>query len=77
LDRRSAAFEDGRQDWNLCMKIAGFLLLVAGWIIVLSALMLLTAASPRSAFALAGVGVEVLGIVLVFRSYLMVTGEGR
>jgi hypothetical protein len=52
------------------MKVAGFLLLVAGWILVLAAIALLGAAGPRSAFLLAGVGVEVLGLVLVARAHL-------
>jgi hypothetical protein len=52
------------------MKIAGFLLLLAGWILVLAAVALLAAAGPRAAFLLAGVGVEVLGFVLVARSHL-------
>ena len=58
------------------MKSAGFLLLVAGWMIVLSSLVLLASASARAAFILAGVGVEVLGLVLVFRSQLTLREEG-
>jgi hypothetical protein len=52
------------------MKVAGFLLLIAGWILVLAAIALLTAAGPRVAFLLAGLGVEVLGLVLVARAHL-------
>jgi len=52
------------------MKIAGFLLLVAGWLLVLAAVVLLRAATPRAAFVLAGMGVEVLALVLVFRAHL-------
>ncbi len=51
------------------MKIAGFLMLVAGWLLVLAAVVLLPAAAPQAAFALAGVGVEVLALVLVFRAH--------
>ena len=58
------------------MKIAGFFLLVAGWMIVLSALVLLASASARAAFILAGVGVEALGLGLVFRAQLTLREEG-
>jgi hypothetical protein len=52
------------------MKLAGFLLLPAGWALVLAAIALLAAAGPRSVFLLAGVGVEVLGLVLAARAHL-------
>jgi hypothetical protein len=52
------------------MKLAGFLLLLAGWALVLAAIALLSAAGPRAAFLLAGVGVEALGLVLLARSHL-------
>ena len=58
------------------MKIAGFLLLLAGWFLVLSALVLLGRSGAGSSFVLAGVGVELLGLALVFRSHLM-PKEGR
>jgi hypothetical protein len=52
------------------MKVAGFLLLLAGWVLVLAAIAMLAAAGPRIAFLLAGLGVEVLGLVLAARSHL-------
>jgi len=52
------------------MKLAGFLLLLAGWGIVLAAVALLGSASPRASFVLAGCGVEALGLVLVVRSHI-------
>jgi hypothetical protein len=52
------------------MKLGGFLLLLAGWGIVLVAVVLLPVASTQSSFVLAGVGVEVLGLTLVARSHL-------
>lgn len=51
------------------MKLAGFLLLLAGWFIVLSALELLGPATPRAVFVLAGFAVEVLGLALAFRAH--------
>ena len=49
------------------MRLAGFLLLLAGWGIVLAAIALLAPALARTCFLFAGVGVEALGIVLVIR----------
>jgi hypothetical protein len=51
------------------MKIAGFLLLLAGWLLVLAAVVLLPAGASQTAFVLAGTAVEVLALVLVFRSH--------
>lgn len=52
------------------MKFVGFLLMLAGWFLVLAALEMLAAATPRALFVLAGFAVEVLGLVLVFRANL-------
>ncbi len=52
------------------MKIAGILLLFAGFLIVLSAFVVLPANAPRAAFGLAGMAVQILGLVLTFRSHL-------
>lgn len=57
------------------MKLVGFLFLLAGWLIVLTAVALLASALPRAVFVLAGAGVEVLGLIFVFRSHLAVRGE--
>jgi len=57
------------------MKVAGFLLLLAGWVLVLAAIALLGAAGPRAAFLLAGLGVELLGLVLAARSHLTAKKE--
>jgi hypothetical protein len=51
------------------MRIAGFLLLLAGWGIILGAVGLLGSPSPIAGFVIAGTGVEVLGLVLVIRSH--------
>ena len=58
------------------MKIAGFLLLIAGWLLVLSALVLLPRGGAGSGFILAGMAVEFIGLGLVFRSNLA-PGEVR
>ena len=57
------------------MKIAGFLLLISGWLLVLAALMLLRSPAPRTAFVLMGVAVELLGLVLIFRSHVVSYGR--
>lgn len=56
------------------MKMAGLLLLAAGWLLVLAAIVLLRAAAPRAVFVLAGVGVQVLALVLVFRAHRLPHG---
>jgi len=57
------------------MKLVGFLLLLAGWWIVLAAIALLGFGAARAGFILAGVGVEALGLVLVVRSHQNLRGE--
>ena len=51
------------------MKVVSFLLLLAGWFLVLSSIVLLPSPAARGAFVFAGVGVEALGLVLLFRSH--------
>lgn len=55
------------------MKIAGLLLLAAGWLLAVLAVVLLRTEASRAAFVLAGIGVQVLAMVLVFRAH----GAGR
>jgi hypothetical protein len=52
------------------MKIAGFLLLLAGWLLVLAALEMLRAPVPLAVFIVAGFAIELLGLALVFRAHL-------
>ena len=56
------------------MKIFGFLLLLAGWGLVLAALALLAASVPRAIFVLAGVCVELVGLAVVMRAHLVPQG---
>ena len=55
------------------MKFTGFLLLLTGWIIALSAIVLLPRPGARTAFMLAGMVVELLGLALVTREHLLQT----
>jgi hypothetical protein len=52
------------------MRLAGFLLLLAGWGIVLAAISLLHAYTPLAGFVAAGVAVEMLGLALAARSHV-------
>ena len=57
------------------MKLAGFLLLLAGWIIVAAAAILLLPANAKVVFVFAGVAVEILGLTLVIRAHPLAVGE--
>jgi hypothetical protein len=56
------------------MKLGGFLLLLAGWAIVVTALAILHG-HVVAAFVYAGFGVEILGLMLVFRGHLPASGD--
>jgi hypothetical protein len=57
------------------MKLAGFLLLLAGWVIVVTAVILLIPVNARTIFLFAGVAVEIVGLTLVIRSNPLAVGE--
>jgi len=57
------------------MNIAGHLLLIAGWLLVLAAIVLLPSGSAQGAFVLAGIAVEALGVGLAFRSHVVPHGR--
>jgi len=57
------------------MKLAGLLLLVAGWGIVLSALALLPSQIGRAGFVLAGVALEFLGLALLTYAHSVLNTE--
>lgn len=61
----------------LSMKRLGFVLLLAGWLIVLAAIVLLPSAAVRAAFAISGIAVEILGFALVAQAHLSSPGELR
>ena len=50
------------------MKVVGFLLLLAGWFLVLAALELLRSPGALAAFVVTGFAIEVLGLGLVLRA---------
>lgn len=57
------------------MKLVSFILLSGGWVIVVAALMLLPPSVARPTFVLAGVGVEILGLILAIRSHRILEVE--
>jgi hypothetical protein len=59
------------------MQLTGFLLLAGGWIIVLTAIALLPAGPSRISFVLAALGVQALGLTLVFRAHLTPARERK
>ena len=56
------------------MKFGGFFLLLSGWAIVVAALTLLHGGA-LSAFIIAGLAVEILGLVLVAKSHIPVSED--
>jgi hypothetical protein len=73
---RSSAIQNSQAilTGRIGMKLAGFLLLLSGWIIVVSTLPLLPSLQTRAAFALAGMGVELIGLALVVRAHWVQKG---
>jgi ABC-type transport system involved in cytochrome bd biosynthesis fused ATPase/permease subunit len=51
------------------LKLIGCLLLFSGWFLVAAALVMLSALAQRLTFVAAGIGVEVLGLILSMRAY--------
>ena len=58
------------------MRLAGFLFLFSGWLIVLAAVTLLKSAA-LSGFVLTGFAVQLLGLTLVVRTHVIPHGEKR
>lgn len=53
------------------MKVFGFLMLLAGWLLVLAAIVLFATPPLQGGFVLIGMAVEVLGLIFAFRSHLV------
>jgi ABC-type transport system involved in cytochrome bd biosynthesis fused ATPase/permease subunit len=51
------------------LGFVGYLFLISGWLLVLAALLLLAGTGQRLAFAVSGLLVELLGLVLVAQRY--------
>jgi len=59
------------------MKVVGFLMLPAGWFLILAAIVLFPSPPLRAAFTLVGFAVEAVGLVFAFRSHLIPREEKR
>lgn len=73
----SIARRRGRWHRIQVIKTTGIFLLVSGWIIVLTAVALLPQGPLVNGFVPAGMVVEGIGLVLLFRSHLIAPGEHR
>jgi hypothetical protein len=51
------------------LKLIGTLLLLSGWFLVLAALVMLRTFAQRASFIVAGMGIEILGLVLLMQAY--------
>ncbi len=56
------------------MKLAGFGLLLSGWLILIMALAVLPTPGERMAFVVAGLGVEMIGLALAVRAHRELAG---
>lgn len=56
------------------MKLTGLLLMLAGWAIVLTAIVLLASVPAKTGFVLAGIAIEILGFVLAALAHLPARG---
>jgi hypothetical protein len=59
------------------LKLVACVLLLSGFFLVLTALVLLTSLAQRFAFVGAGFGVEILGLSLLTQSYRSIHKEHR
>jgi len=59
------------------MKVLGFLLLLARWAIAFAAVVLLRTEIQRGVFAMAGIAVEALGMILVVRAHQPPKGQSE
>jgi len=57
------------------MKLAGLLLLLAGWSIAACAVGALPPAGARSGFVLAGLATELVGLALLIRSHVVLEAD--
>jgi hypothetical protein len=59
------------------MKVAGLLVMPAGFFLALAALVLFPDPARRSAFILCGLAVECLGLVVTVREHIPARGASR
>ena len=59
------------------MKYAGLLVMPAGFLLTIGAIVLFPASVERTAFVLCGVAVEVMGVVASVRGHMELRSENR
>ena len=59
------------------MKLAGLLVMPAGFFLTIAALVLFPAPAPRAAFVICGLAVEGLGLAVAGRGHMEALGESR
>lgn len=57
------------------MRIAGFFLMVTGWLIAIAAALLLHASAPRGVFSGTALLIEALGLGIIAKTYIHSKGE--
>ena len=59
------------------MKYAGLVVMPAGFLLTIAAIILFPGAGQRAAFVLCGVAVEVMGLVVAVRGHMQLRDENR
>lgn len=59
------------------MKYAGLLVMPAGFLLTIAALILFPASAQRTTFVLCGIAVEAMGLVVAVRGHMQIRGENR
>ena len=63
--------------WSQVLKIAGFLMMLAGWGVVLAAVLMLRSEASKTVFAIAGIAIEGLGFLIAARAHIPARGTRR
>lgn len=59
------------------MKYAGLLVMPAGFLLTVAAILLFPGAVPRAIFVLCGLAVEAMGLVVSVRGHMQLRSENR
>ena len=59
------------------MKYAGLLVMPAGFLLSIAAIVLFPASVQRTAFVLCGLAVEAMGLVVAVRGHMQIRSENR
>lgn len=59
------------------MKLAGLLVMPAGFFLTVAAIVLFSSPTQRAAFVLCGLAVEAMGLVVAVRAHMQLRSENR